>query len=186
MIGCEFSGIVREAFKKQGHDAWSCDYLDTEIPGNHYKGDVRDMLGEKWDIFIAHPPCTRLANSGVQWLDKRNLWDELKVSASFFSHLLNAPVEKICVENPIMHKYALELIGKKYDQKIQPWQFGHGEVKATCLWLKNLPNLVPTCIVDGRQSRVLNMPDSKDRWKKRSISYTGIAEAMATQWGKLI
>ena len=147
LIACEFSGIVREAFKKRGHDAWSCDLLDTEIPGQHIKGDVLEILNNGWDLMIAHPPCTYLANSGVRWFfdkdinKRRDRMVALRNAIMDFADLLNAPIEKIVMENPIQHKYAREYI-RKYDQIIQPWQFGHGETKATCLWLKNLPKLI--------------------------------------------
>lgn len=183
LIGCEFSGIVREEFRKLGHDAWSCDLLDTEIPGNHIKGDVLRILEDGWDMLIAHPPCFRLCNSGVRWLQERDLWEELDESAYFFRRFLNAPIEKVAVENPIPHKYAIDRIGRKYDQIIQPWMFGHGETKATCLWLKNLPLLYPTKIVDGRKGRVHYESPGPDRWKNRSRTLQGIAKAMAKQWG---
>jgi len=166
----------------------SCDYLKTELPCEfpnefHYRGDVLDILNNGWDLAIFHPPCTRLCNSGVMWLEKRDLWEDMKVSALFFKKLFNADIEQICVENPIPHKYALEIIKKKYDQIIQPWMFGHGETKATCLWLKNLPKLKPTDIVEGREQRLHRLPPSKDRAKLRSITFPGIAKAMAKQWG---
>ena len=187
LIACEFSGIVREAFKKRGHDAWSCDLLDTEIPGQHIKGDVLEILNNGWDLMIAHPPCTYLANSGVRWFfdkdinKRRDRMVALRNAIMDFADLLNAPIEKIVMENPIQHKYAREYI-RKYDQIIQPWQFGHGETKATCLWLKNLQKLEPTKIVNGRQPRVHHESPGPDRWKNRSRTYTGIAKAMAEQW----
>jgi len=186
LVACEFSGVVREAFAARGHDALSCDLLPTEIPGNHYQGDVFDLINDpayQFDLMIAHPPCTRLCNSGVCWLAKRNLWDEMREGAEFFKKLMDADIPKIAVENPIPHHYAVDIIGRKYDQIIQPWQFGHGETKATCLWLKNLPKLIPTNIVDGREQRLHRVPPGPDRWKIRSTTYTGIAEAMADQWG---
>jgi hypothetical protein len=131
---------------------------------------------------VAHPPCTRLCNSGVRWLAERNLWQEMREASEFFKLILNAPITKIAVENPIPHKYAVEIIGRKYDQIIQPYQFGHGETKATCLWLKNLPKLQPTNIVDGRDHRIHKMPPSPERWKERSRTFQGIANAMAAQW----
>jgi hypothetical protein len=182
LVACEFSGVVRDAFTAKGHFAQSCDLLDTESPGWHYKGDVRDILHLGWDLMIAHPPCTRLCNSGVRWLAERNLWAEMEEAANFFRCLLDAPIAKVCVENPIMHKYAKAICGEQ-TQKIQPWQFGHGETKATCLWLKNLPILKPTKIVEGRDPKVHYLPPSKDRWKLRSVTYQGIANAMAEQWG---
>lgn len=191
LIACEFSGIVREAFKAQGHDAWSCDFLDTEIPGQHYKCDVLDVLNKGWDLMIAHPPCTYLANSGVSRLyskktgfNKTREWQMID-AGQFFQELFFAKIDKICIENPIPHKYARKYMGK-YDQIIQPWQYGHGETKATCLWLQNLPKLVPTNIVNGREGKIIKMGPSPDRWKDRSRTYTGIAEAFATQYGALI
>jgi len=183
LIACEFSGIVREAFKQKGHDAWSCDILDTEISGQHIQGDVLEILNDGWDMMIAHPPCTRLCNSGVMWLEKRNLWDDMYKGAMFFKMLLNVNIPRICIENPIPHKYAIEIIGRKYNQIIQPWMFGHGDTKATCLWLKNLPPLMATKIVTGREQRLYKLPPSKDRAKIRSITFPGIAKAMAGQWG---
>ncbi len=184
LIACEFSGIVRDAFIARGHDAMSCDLLPTEKPGPHYQGDVMDIIGNGWDLMIAHPPCTRLANSGVMWLEKRNLWEDLEYAINFFNLLLDADIEKIAIENPIQHKYARAGI-RKYNQIIQPYQFGHGEQKATCLWLKNLPKLAPTNVVSGRYQYSHNLPPSPDRWKLRSMTYQGVADAMAEQWGGL-
>lgn len=186
LVACEFSGTVRDAFSAAGYDAWSCDLLPSEAPGNHYHGDVMNIIGDGWNLMIAHPPCTRLCNSGVRWLHERNLWDDMREGASFFASLLNADIPLIAVENPVMHRYATEIIGEKYTQIVQPWQFGHGETKATGLWLRNLPPLVPTNVVDGRVGRVHKLPPSKDRWKERSKTYPGIAQAMADQWGKLL
>lgn len=183
LIACEFSGIVREAFKAKGHDAWSCDLLPTEQEGQHIQGDVLEILDNDWDLMIAHPPCTRLCNSGVRWLAERNLWNDMRIAARFFKKLLNADIIRVAVENPIPHKYAVTGIGRKYDQIIQPWQFGHGETKATCLWLRGLPKLKPTNIVAGREERVWKEAPSKDRWKERSRILQGIADAMASQWG---
>ena len=187
LIAFEFSGRVRDAFKERGHDAISCDFLDTERPGKHYKGDVRDYLKENIgsiDLMVAHPTCTFLCNSGVRWLHTvEGRWQQMVEAAEFFKLLLNIDIQKIAVENPIPHKYAMEIIGKKYSQIIQPWQFGNGETKATCLWLKDLPLLKPTSIVSGRYDRVHRLPPSDNRWKERSRTYTGIAEAMASQWG---
>jgi hypothetical protein len=186
LIACEFSGTVRDAFTAQGHDATSCDLLPSETPGKHYQGSVLELLGEHWDLMIAHPPCTYLCNSGVCWLHKdESRWERMREGALFFKELLNAPIERICIENPIMHKYAKEIIGGSYAQIVQPWQFGHGETKATCLWLKNLPPLESTDIVPGREQRLHRLPPSADRWKLRSTTYKGIAEAMAQQWGNL-
>ena len=186
LIACEFSGTVRNAFIAQGHDAISCDILPTELPGPHIQGDIMNVDFSKFDLMIAHPPCTYLCNSGVVWLYRdESRWNKMREAAKFFKYLLDAPVKHIAVENPIMHKYAVEIIGRRQDQVIQPWQFGHGETKATCLWLKNLPKLTPTNIVEGREQRLHKLPPSKDRWKLRSMTYKGIAEAMAKQWGNL-
>ncbi len=190
LIACEFSGTVRDAFRAKGHDAWSCDLLPCESKiesGYHLEGDVQWWLENKywkWDMMVAHPPCTYLCNSGVSWLYKdETRWGKMRDGAEFFKMLLESDIPKIAVENPIMHKYAVEIIGRRQDQVIQPWQFGHGETKATCLWLKNLPKLKPTKIVEGREQKLHKLPPSKDRWKKRSTTYLGIAEAMASQWG---
>lgn len=184
IVGCEYSGVVRESFRSKGHDAWSCDLLPSEDDSPyHIQGNVLDILNDGWNLGIFHPSCTRLCNSGVCWLTKRNLWAEMKEGAALFKALLNAPIPEICLENPIPHKYALAEIGQKYTQIIQPWQFGHGETKATCLWLKNLPKLIPTNIVEGREARIHKMPPSENRWKERSRTYKGVAEAMAEQWG---
>lgn len=184
LIACEFSGRVRDAFLARGHDAWSCDLLPTERPGPHYEETIFNVLDKKWDLMIAHPPCTRLCNSGVRWLWERNLWNELLKAGDFFKKLLTVKhIPRICVENPIPHKYAVNLIGRNYDQIVQPWQFGHGETKATCLWLKGLRKLGTTKLVAGREPHIHKMPPSKDRGKLRSITYQGIADAMAAQWG---
>jgi site-specific DNA-cytosine methylase len=178
LIACEFSGIVREEFLKLGHDAWSCDLLPSEIKGNHYQCDVREILSLGWDLMIAHPPCTHLAVSGARWF--KNKKDEQKDALYFVKILLNAPIYKIALENPVS---VISSKIRKPDQIIQPWMFGHGETKKTCLWLKNLPRLSPTNIVDGREPKIHKMPPSKDRWKERSRTYKGIAAAMAEQWG---
>lgn len=180
LIACEFSGIVREAFKAKGHDAWSCDLLPTEIPGNHYQGDVLDIINDGFDLMIAHPPCTHLAVSGARWF--KNKKEEQYQAVKFFIALLNADIKMIAVENPIS---IMSTIYRKPDQIIQPWQFGHGETKATCLWLKNLPLLSSTNIVSGREQRIHKMPPGPERWKERSRTFPGIAEAMAQQWGNL-
>ena len=186
LVACEYSGIVRDAFIAKGHDAISCDLLPTDAPGPHYQGDVFDIINDGFDIMIAHPPCTYLTNSGVSWLHKRpERWKQLDDGASFFKALLNADIPKIAVENPIMHKYAVERIGRKQDQVVQPWMFGHGETKGTGFWLKNLPLLVPTNIVEGREQRLHKLPPSADRWKIRSTTFQGIANAMAEQWGEM-
>lgn len=194
LVACEFSGTVRDAFLDRGHDAWSCDILPAETNSNrHIQGDVRDVLTWGWDMLIvAHPPCTRLCNSGVRWLSSPptgktldQMWRELDDGAALFSDCWNAPVEKICVENPVMHKHAKSRIRnyQEFTQSIQPWQYGHGETKRTCLWLKNLPPLTPTNIVAGRENRIHRMPPGKDRQRERSRFYKGIAAAMAEKWG---
>ena len=182
LVACEFSGIVRDAFLKKGHDVISCDLLPTENPGPHYQGDIRDILYQEWDMIIAHPPCTRLANSGVRWLGERNLWRDLEEGCAFFKLFLDHPCEKIAIENPLPHKYAWKKIGRKYDQLIQPWQFGHPETKAICLWLKNLPKLRPTNVVSGREQRIHFM-SGKDRAKNRSRFFPGVAAVMADTYG---
>lgn len=187
LVACEFSGVVREAFRRRGHEAVSCDLLASEDDSeNHIQGDALDILNMGWDLMIAHPPCTYLTNAGVRWLHSRpERWALMEEGAQFFKALLDAPIPRIAVENPIPHGYAVDRIGRKYDQKIQPWQFGHGETKATCLWLKDLPPLEPTDIVEGREQRMFKLSPSPDRWKLRSTTYQGIAEAMAEQWGGL-
>jgi hypothetical protein len=181
-----------------GHDAWSCDLLPADDGSEHHiQGDAIDalMLGppdlyrvdgdsHEWDLVIAHPPCTRLCNSGVRWLHERNLWDELDAACEFFRYFLDS-ASRCAVENPIPHKYAVKRIGRKPDQYIQPWQFGHGETKKTGLWLHNLPPLRPTNVVAGRDARIHKMPPGPERWKARSKTYQGIADAMADQWGSL-
>jgi len=178
LVACEFSGAVRDAFIANGHDAMSCDLLPTDVPGPHHEGDVLDILGNGWDIMIAHPPCTHLAVSGARWF--KDKVEEQKEALEFVKLLLDAPIPKIALENPIS---IISSKIRKPDQIVQPWQFGHGETKATCLWLKNLPKLVPTDIVDGREPKVHMLPPSADRWKLRSLTYSGIAKAMADQWG---
>jgi len=191
LVACEFSGIVRQAFCRRGHDAWSCDLLDTEIPGQHMKCNVLTVLDMNWDLMIAHPPCTYLSNSSAKHLyidcKKTNgpdpiRWKHMAAAAEFFAKLLNYPIPRIAVENPIMLGHARKLIGASHDQLIQPWQYGEPETKATCLWLKNLPRLTPTKIVSGRDARVHREGPSPDRWKNRSRTLPGIAEAMAEQW----
>ena len=178
LVACEFSGIVREAFKVKGHDAISCDLLPSEIPGNHYKGDVRDIIDDGFDLMIAHPPCTHLAVSGARWFKDKKV--EQKEALDFVRFLMDSNIPKIAIENPIS---IISSHIRKPDQIIQPWQFGHGETKATCIWLKNLPLLQPTNIVDGRKDRIHKLPPSENRWKERSRTYEGIAKAMAEQWG---
>lgn len=180
LIACEFSGVVRDAFARRGHHAVSCDLLSPETDGLHYQGDVQDILGDGYDMMIAHPPCTHLAVSGARWF--KNKQQEQQEALAFVRTLMAAPIERIAIENPIS---IISSKIKKPDQIIQPWQFGHGETKATCLWLKNLPKLKPTNIVEGREARIHKMPPSPDRWKERSKTYQGIADAMADQWGSL-
>jgi len=181
LIACEYSGIVREAFKKKGHDSWSCDLLETEIPGQHIQGDVLKILDEGWDLMIAHPPCTHLAVSGARHFAAKKASGVQDEALDFVRALLNAPIDKIALENPVS---IISTRIRKPDQKIQPWQFGHGETKNTCLWLKNLPPLRPTNIVSGREERIWKMGPSPDRWKDRSRTYQGIADAMADQWSE--
>tara|TARA_R110000868_G_scaffold131748_1_gene341994 strand:- start:227 stop:799 length:573 start_codon:yes stop_codon:yes gene_type:complete len=182
LIACEYSGSVRDAFIKAGHEAMSCDLLPTDVPGPHYQGDVFDIIDQGWELMIAHPPCTHLAVSGARHFKAKQADGRQAAALDFVGRLLSARIDKIVLENPI------NIISTRYrkpDQIIQPWMFGHGETKATCLWLKNLPPLVPTDIVDGREQRIWKMPPSKDRWKLRSKTYQGIADAMASQWGNL-
>jgi hypothetical protein len=190
LVGCETSGRVRNAFRRLGHDVYSVDLLPSDDGSPfHVICDVREYIDKSfagfWDLAIFHPPCTRLCNSGVRWLHERDLWAEMREACDLFLACLNAPIPCIAVENPVMHKYAREIIGRGPDFTIQPWQFGHGEVKRTCFWTRNLPPLVPTNIVDGREARIHKMTPGPDRWKKRSETYQGIADAMAEQWGNL-
>ena len=177
LIACEYSGTVRDAFARLGHDATSCDLLPSEKPGNHYEGDVFDIIGDGWDLMIAHPPCTHLSVSGARWF---HLKEKEQVDAlEFVRRLLDAPIPCIALENPIS---VISSKIRKPNQIIHPWQFGHGEQKATCLWLKGLPLLIPTNIVEGREQRVWKMPPGPNRWKERSRTFQGIADAMANQW----
>jgi hypothetical protein len=169
---------VRDAFAARGHDAWSCDLLPTERLGNHIHGDVLQHLHRNWDLMIAHPPCTHLAVSGARWFKDKQI--EQAEALDFVHRLMDAPIPRIALENPIS---IISSRIRKPDQIIQPWQFGHGETKATCLWLKNLPKLLPTNIVEGREARIHKMPPGPDRWKERSRTFEGIAQAMAEQWG---
>lgn len=178
LVACEFSGVVRDAFLRRGHDAWSCDLLPTEAPGPHIQGDVLDVLDDGWDLMIAHPPCTHLAVSGARWF--RGKLAEQADALAFVSLLLEAPIVRIALENPVS---VISSRIRKPDQIIQPWMFGHGETKATCLWLKGLPKLTPTNVVDGRVAKVHRMPPGPDRWKERSRTYAGVAQAFAEQWG---
>lgn len=186
LVACEYSGRVREAFRALGHDAWSCDLLESEDDSPHHIiGDVRSYLSglgfrAHWDLLIAHPPCTDLAVSGARHFAEKIADGRQGRALDFVRALLDAPVAKIALENPIS---VISSKVRKPDQIIQPWQFGHGETKATCLWLKGLPKLVPTNIVDGREARVHKMAPGPNRWKERSRTYQGIADAMAAQWG---
>jgi hypothetical protein len=182
LIACEYSGTVRDAFIKAGHEAMSCDLLPTDVPGPHYQGDVFDIIDRGWDMMIAHPPCTHLAVSGARHFKEKQADGRQQQALDFVSRLLNADIRRIALENPIS---IISSKIRKPDQIIQPWQFGHGETKATCLWIKNLPSLVPTDVVDGREQRVWKLPPTADRWKIRSKTYQGIADAMAAQWGSL-
>lgn len=192
LVACEYSGRVRDAFIAQGHDAMSCDLLPTDVAGPHHQGDVFDLDLTQFDLMVAHPPCTYLTNAGVTWLHRDpSRWAKLDEGAAFFKKLLDAPIPRICVENPIMHKYAKERIGGvKQTQVVQPWMFGHMEQKATCLWLKGLPPLTPTnnvkeammSLPDNQRQRLHYLPPGPDRWKLRSTTYQGVADAMAAQW----
>ena len=193
LIACEYSGRVRKAFRRQGHDAYSCDLLPADDgSAYHVQGDVIAILKEQWDLMVAHPPCTYLANSGVCHLHKdETRWSKLDEAAAFFKALLQADIPKKVIENPIPHKYAIERIGTKYSQIIQPWMFGHKETKATCLWLHGLPKLKPTSDLKAEtmalpareRQRLHFLPPSPTRWKERSTTYQGIADALANQYG---
>jgi len=180
LVACEFSGAVRDAFTARGHEAFSCDLLPSETPGNHIRGDVRTIMrySYKWDLMIAHPPCTHLAVSGARWFKEKQ--KEQAEALEFVRFLMEMPIDKICIENPIS---IISSRIRKPDQIIQPWMFGHGETKSTCLWLKGLPKLEATEIVSGREQRIHRMPPGPDRWKERSRTFAGIAKAMAEQWG---
>jgi site-specific DNA-cytosine methylase len=183
LVACEFSGVNREAFRKRGCDAWSCDLLETEIPSDfHHQGDVFEFIKKSgpWDLMIAHPPCTHLAVSGAKWFKQRQ--KEQQDALEFVRKLMALNIPRVCIENPIS---VISTKIRKPDQIIQPWMFGHGETKATCLWLKNLPKLKPTNIVEGRLGRVWREAPNTDRWKKRSRTYPGIGEAMAEQWSNI-
>ena len=187
LVACEFSQVVVGAFRAKGHEAYSCDILPTEgNPNWHIQDNILNHLSDKADVVIAHTPCTYSCNSGVRWLFNNGLkvkdrWNKMYEMVNLFNTIYYNPNwKKICMENPIPHKYA-EL--PPYTQIIQPWQFGHGETKATCLWLKNLPKLIPTKIVGGREHRIHKMSPSKNRGHERSRFYTGFAEAMTQQWG---
>lgn len=180
LVACEYSGRVRDAFRRRGHEAMSCDLLPTEVPGPHYVGPVEDVLQNGWDLMVAHPPCTHLAVSGSRHFPEKIADGRQQAALDFVRLLMAAPIERWCIENPV--SVISSAIAPPH-QIIQPWQFGHGEVKATCLWLKNLPKLRPTRIVDGREARVHLMPPGPDRWKERSRTFEGVADAMGDQWG---
>lgn len=179
LVACEFSGRVRDAFAALGHDAWSCDLLESERPGNHIQADVSEVLADGWDLMVAHPPCTHLAVSGARWF--KNKLVEQKLALEFVQLLMDAPIARIALENPIS---IISTRIRRPDQIVQPWMFGHGEVKSTCLWLKGLPLLTPTDVVDGRAAKVWRAGETKRRWKDRSRTYEGVAAAMADQWGR--
>lgn len=182
LVACEFSGRVRDAFSALGHDATSCDLLDTESPGKHFKGDVLEILNQHWDLVIAFPPCTDLCVSGARWFEKKRQDGSQQRSIDFFMQFVHCNAKRVAIENPVgimSTKY------RKPDQVVQPWMFGHGETKATCIWTRNLPPLVPTDIVGGREQKVWKMGPSPKRAKMRSLTYTGVASAMASQWGNL-
>ena len=187
LVACEFSGTVRDSFIARGHDAMSCDLLPTEQPGPHYQGDVVDVLGEDWDVMIAHPPCTHLAVSGAAWFAAKRADGSQQAALDFVRLLMDAPIPKICIENPVS---IISSQIRKPEQIIQPWMFGHPEQKTTCLWLTGLPNLVATndvktemmALPKRERERMHYLPPSPDRWKLRSKTYQGIADAMADQW----
>ena len=196
LIACEYSGTERDAFNAAGHNATSCDILPTDTPGPHYQGDVRDLMGERWDLVIAHPPCTYLSNSGVRWLHTEpGRWGTMREAAAFFALMFQFNTPRLAVENPIQHRYAVEAHGQgKPSQTVQPWQFGHPETKRTAYWLRGLPKLVETDNVKVQfdalpvreRARIHYASPGPDRWKFRSTSYSGIAQAMADQWGRLL
>lgn len=187
IVGCEYSGVVRRAFREAGHDAWSCDLLPAEDGDlHHFQMDIFTLLMlEPFDIGIFHPPCTRLCLAGVRWLHERNLWDDMRRAAQFFKDLLCCGLPRVAVENPVMHGYAMEIVGAEPTQYIQPWEYGHPEKRKTGLWLVNLPPLRPTNIVEGRTARIHTAAPGPERWKERSRTLTGHADAMVQQWGEL-
>ena len=181
LVACEYSGRVREAFRARGHDAWSCDLLLADDGGrNHFPCSVFDVLYRGWDLMVAHPPCTHLSVSGARHFEAKRADGRQQYAIDFFMALTRAPIARIAIENPVC---IMSSVWREPDQIIQPWQFGHGETKATCLWLKGLPPLRPTDVVAGREQRIHKMPPGPDRWKERSRTYQGIADAMAEQWG---
>lgn len=182
LIACEYSGAVRDAFRAQGHDAMSCDLLPTDVPGPHYQGDMFDLELSTFDLLIAFPPCTDLAASGARWWPEKQQDGRQAAALAFVRRIMDAPVPRIAIENPV-GKISSAI--RKPDQIIQPWQHGHGETKATCLWLQGLPTIEPSAVVDGREQRIWKLPPTADRWKLRSMTYPGIAAAMADQWGAI-
>jgi hypothetical protein len=188
LISCEKSGKIRDAFINRGFDAVSCDLEASDSGrGTHIQADVLSLIGEEWDLVIAHPPCTYLCNSGVRWLKTDpSRWAKMVSGAYFFAAHYGFKTPRLCIENPIPHKYALEIIGRKYNQIIQPWQYGHGETKATCFWLKGLPPLQPENIVPGRVGRIHRLPPGPNRSEIRSSTYQGVADAIANQWGAVL
>lgn len=179
LVACEYSGRVRDAFRRRGHEAWSCDLLECEAePRWHYQAPVEEVLHRGWDLMIAHPPCTHLAVSGSRHFHRKQR--EQAEALDFVRLLMDAPISRWCIENPVS---IISTAIRPPDQIIQPWQFGHGETKATCLWLHNLPCLKSTDVVQGRETRIHMMPPGPDRWKERSRTFNGIAEAMGDQWG---
>lgn len=180
LVACEYSGAVRDAFRSRGFDAMSCDLLPTDVPGPHHTGDMFDLDLSTFDLLIAFPPCTHLAVSGARWFPAKRADGRQGAALDFVRRILDAPVPRIAVENPVS---IISTHIRKPTQTIQPWQHGHGETKRTCLWLKGLPELSPTNIVEGREARIHKMPPSADRWKLRSQTFPGIAAAMADQWG---
>lgn len=189
LVACEYSGRVRNAFRTKGHDAWSCDLLESEDASEfHVVGDVSAMMGCGWDLVIAHPPCTYLSNSGVRWLHTDpDRWERMREGADFFLKCLNANSPRVAVENPVMHGHAREIIGRGPDFTVQPWQFGDNQKKRTCFWTRGLPRLKPTSDLDGSTAgdAIHKAPPGPDRWKERSRTFQGIADAMAEQWGNL-
>lgn len=180
LVACEFSGTVRDAFIARGHDAVSCDLLPSERPGPHHQGDVLAILGDGWDLMVAHPPCTHLAVSGARHFAAKRADGRQQAALDFVRALMASPIPRWCIENPVS---VISSHVRRPDQVIQPWQFGHGETKATCLWLHGLPKLAATSVVDGRHERVHRMSPSPERWRERSRTYQGVADAMAAQWG---
>ena len=183
LVGCEYSGRIRDAFRRHGHYAMSCDLLPTEVDGPHYQGPVEDVLNDGWDLAVFHPPCTHLAVSGSRHFPEKIADGRQQAALEFVRLLMASPIPRWALENPVS---VISSAIRPPDQIVQPWEYGHGEVKATCLWLKNLPRLKPTDCVEGRDPRVHLMPPSPDRWKERSRTYQGIADAIGEQWGNRV